>query len=111
MFRPSNLRTTVDSISLKRISLMRSEKAIAGIPLTIEVFMSPSRISKSPSFLPRFLAGFPSEEATPQPKSLSLNDIIGCCSESTTILVSSITTASLKRTFLVFNHRHHKDHS
>ncbi|KAK8320604.1 hypothetical protein V6Z12_A12G048300 [Gossypium hirsutum] len=35
-------------------------------------------------------------------KSLSLNDIFGCCSESTTIIVSSTTPASLKRTFLVF---------
>ncbi|KAK8366486.1 hypothetical protein V6Z12_A02G123800 [Gossypium hirsutum] len=102
MFRPSNLRTIVDSISLERISLMRSEKVMAGIPLTIEVFMSPSRISKPPSSLPRFLARFLSGEATPPPKSFSLNDIIGYCSESTTIQVSSVPSTSLKRTFLVF---------
>ncbi|TYH60888.1 hypothetical protein ES332_D07G010700v1 [Gossypium tomentosum] len=78
MLRPNSLRMTVNSISLNSMSLMRSEKAIAGIPLTMDIFTSPSISSKSISSFSKIPSRFPSDEATPPPKSLSLKDIIGC---------------------------------
>ncbi|KHG02013.1 Methylcrotonoyl-CoA carboxylase subunit alpha, mitochondrial -like protein [Gossypium arboreum] len=56
------------------MSLMRSKKAITGIPLTIDVLTSPSCKTRSHSFLVRYLSG----EVSPPPKSLSLKDIIDC---------------------------------
>ncbi|KHG06349.1 hypothetical protein F383_32681 [Gossypium arboreum] len=56
MLRSSNLRITVDSISLNSMSLMRSKKVIVGIPLTIDMLTSPSCKTRSHSFL----IGYPS---------------------------------------------------
>ncbi|TYG85585.1 hypothetical protein ES288_A13G067000v1 [Gossypium darwinii] len=102
MLRPSSLTVTINSISLKRISFIRSEKVIAGTPSIMVVFTSPSSNSKSLS-LPSVITVRSEADSTVRPlKSLSFHDIIGFGFRSPSIVMSSSTKLSLNFTFLVF---------
>ncbi|TYH01447.1 hypothetical protein ES288_A09G059100v1 [Gossypium darwinii] len=81
--------------------LIRSEKAIVGIPSTMVVFISPSSRSKSlsgPSFKP-----FRSDaEYEASPKSMSFHDNFGNGTESAAIETDSSSVPSINLTFFVF---------
>ncbi|TYH19700.1 hypothetical protein ES288_A05G372900v1 [Gossypium darwinii] len=95
MLRPSNLTTTVSSIPFIRILLMCSEKSMAGIPLRLDLRISPSTNSKSKLASPSKVF-----EVAPC-KSLSFHETPFAGDESTNILVTESSLPSLKHTFLV----------
>ncbi|TYI40373.1 hypothetical protein ES332_A02G157600v1 [Gossypium tomentosum] len=101
MFRPRSLTMTVNSISLKMISLTRSENSIAGIPSMIDVLKSPSSNSNSFSFTVEGTARTELVTSSCFPSNLSFHYTIYCGTGSTGIEFSSSTTDSLNLTFWV----------
>ncbi|TYH18617.1 hypothetical protein ES288_A05G286900v1 [Gossypium darwinii] len=95
MLIPSNLTTTISSIALIKILLMRSKKSMAGIPLRLDLRISPLTNSKSKLASPSKVF-----EVAPS-KSLSFHETPFVGDESTIILVTESSLPSLKWTFLV----------
>ncbi|TYH09478.1 hypothetical protein ES288_A07G099100v1 [Gossypium darwinii] len=102
MLCPSNFTKTVNSISLNKISFIRSEKVTAGTSSIMVVFTTHSSNSKSFSLPAIGTERSKANSTVWPPKSLSFHDMTDCESGSPAIIVSSSTKCSLNLTFLVF---------